>query len=244
MHAQTVLQLYRQSIDAGCNEPALAQIRAAYDLARQLFVGCYRPSEKAFCSHLVGTASALLRWGERSEMVVAGLLHSAYLYGEFGDRSRGLSAEKRQAVIQRVGKPAEALIEQYSTTTLESSFCRQDRLVADGGRRDVVVLKLADLLDECVDAGPLYSPDKQLEAGLPHDPAARNDVLELAEELIGEVARADFSRVFREIDACRIPRALTSPLQSFSTIEPGLPEFRISNTWWRMRRLPNRVYAR
>lgn len=244
MHAQTILQLYRQLIAAGYDDQALAQVRAAYELARQLFVGCYRPSEKPFCAHLVGTASALARWGERTEMVVAGMLHSAYLYGEFGDRTRGISPAKQQAVSLRVGQRAEALVERYTMTTQEGSFSELDRQSDDPSTRDVVVLKLADLFDECVNAGPLYSPLKTLTNGLPHDLASRGKVLTLAEEMIGEAARADFARAFQEIDSCQIPQVLINQHQAYYTAKPGVPELRISNTRRRILRITKRIYAR
>ena len=85
MHAQTNLQLYPQLIEAGWSEHDLARARAAHDLSCELFAGCYRPSNKAFIAHLVGTASALAAWGEPPDTVLAGLLHSSYLYGDFGD---------------------------------------------------------------------------------------------------------------------------------------------------------------
>lgn len=238
MHAQTILQLYSQLIEAGYDDPALAEVQAAYELARQLFVGCYRPSEKPFCAHLVGTASALARWGERKEMVLAGLLHSAYLYGEFGDRTRGITPAKRRIVCHNTCAGAEALVERYTTTDQQFSELAQS---GDVESRDVAVLKLADLFDECADAGPLYSRGKQLAEGLPHDRSARARVLQFAEQLIGPTAQADFDRVFHQIDACRVPDILVSDKLAFHKIQPGVPELRMSSTRRRLKRLASRL---
>ncbi len=243
MHNQTILQLYRQLIDASYDVQALAQVRAAYELARQLFAGCYRPSEKPFCAHLVGTASALARWGERIEMVVAGLLHSAYLYGEFGDRTRGISPAKKQLVIERVGKLAESLVAGYSAATNES-FHQFDGQSLDPDSRDAVVLKLADLFDECADAGPLFSPQKALFNGLPHDRNSRKLVLAVARDLVGQAAQDDFASVFQDIDSCRVPEVLLTQRQTYHTVQSGVPELRISNTRRRLLCLAKRFSPR
>jgi hypothetical protein len=240
MHAQTILQLYRQLIDAGYDDQRLTQVRAAYELARQLFVGCYRPSEKPFCAHLVGTASALARWGQSTEMVVAGLLHSAYLYGDFGDRSRGISSAKQLVVRRNVGPCAEALVELY-TESAERRFSFFDLPANDSCSRDIAVLKLADLFDECADAGPLYSPHKQLKDGLPHDATARRQVLALADAMLGTTAKADFVRVFEELDYCRIPEALVNQRVAYHTAQSGLPEMRISQMRRRLLRFAQRL---
>src|SRR5262249_32631574 len=75
MLPQTNLQLYRLMMEGGADEKSLAQVRAAYDLARRFFAGYHRPSHKPFLCHLVGTAGALTQWRQASHVVVAGLLH-------------------------------------------------------------------------------------------------------------------------------------------------------------------------
>ncbi|MEM8864816.1 MAG: hypothetical protein AAGF31_04650, partial [Planctomycetota bacterium] len=72
MLAQTNLQLYRQLLDAQWPDADLATTRAAYELARQLFVHCHRPSQKPFLCHLVGAASALVAWEKQQPLVWAG----------------------------------------------------------------------------------------------------------------------------------------------------------------------------
>jgi len=244
MLAQTNLQLYRQLLDIGYDDQSLAQVRAAYDLTRQLFIGSYRPSEKPFCAHLVGTASVLVCWGERTDMVVAGMLHSAYLYGEFGDRTRGISPAKQRALIARIGEQAQALVEQYSKAAQEARSCSLEQLAKDPQSRDIVVLKLADLLDECADAGPLYAPHKKLTNGLPHDRNARSKVLDLAEEMVGGMARANFATVFQEIDSCQLSPVLVNQKQASGTVASGVPELRISNMRRRILRLVKRSQIR
>jgi len=215
--AQTNLQLYRQLIEAGWSDAALGAIRESYDLVRELFVGCYRPSQKCFSAHLVGTASALAAWGEPQEMVIAGMLHSAYLFGEFGDATRGSSKKKRQLLRERIGVEAEEIIERYTHSDpmlLESPD-------AAGSDREVSVLRLADLCDECIDAGARYSPLKPLALGLPDDASGRPPLLSLAEKLVGPVAAENFRSVFAQHDRLKAPAALVVEDRAFHTVRAG-----------------------
>lgn len=234
MLAQTNLQLYRQMIDATCEDHELALVRAAYDLASELFVGCHRPSQKPFTCHLVGTASALFLWNEPVEMVTAGLLHSAYLYGAFGDGTRGITEAKRRTVRNRVGPGSEALIERYTrlsrTISLDLLSNPERRAELD---RDLVLLAFADLCGECCDAGPLYSPHKPLMFGLPGDQNARDCVVKVAAKMSGATAANHFRRVFSEIDSCRVRSSLVSTDKSYRTLTPGVVEMR--GSWFRQR---------
>lgn len=237
MLPQSNLQLYRALIAAGASEASLVQTRAAYDLARRLFVGAYRPSHKPFVCHLVGVAGALAEWEQGSDVIVAGLLHSAYLYGNFGDGTRGVTAAKRRVVRNRVGVAAEAYIEQYTKAAREQPL---SRIVADlqagSINRTVLLLKLADLCDECLDAGPRYSPAKPLEFGLPDDREARRTVLEILASLAGTDARDHLASVFAELDATTLPASLVTPDRSYHVLAPGVDELRRSRIRLRLRK--------
>ena len=101
----------------GYDEAAQAAVVSAYALAQRLFAGLHRASGEIFLAHLVGTASALVEARSRISVVVAGLLHSAYTHGEFGDGWRGITADKRAQVAAVVGNQCEALIAQYTEAT-------------------------------------------------------------------------------------------------------------------------------
>ena len=221
MHAQTNLQLYRQLIEAGWAERDLARVRAAHDLCCELFAGCYRPSNKTFIAHLVGTASALAAWGEPPDIVLAGLLHSAYLYGDFGDGTRGASSQKRQLLRDRVGEGAERLVHEYTTTDhLALQDCWQE--LKDTGsvnRQAAAIIRLADLCDECRDAGPLYCPAKPLAFGLPGDEGGRESVLILAEAMVGPTAVAAFQSGFESFDRLQPPAVLHSQASGFRALK-------------------------
>lgn len=62
----------------GYDAAELAALAEAYHLAHLLSDGGYRPCGRPFVNHLAGTASVLLRYGFRIELVAAALLHAAY----------------------------------------------------------------------------------------------------------------------------------------------------------------------
>lgn len=221
MHAQTNLQLYRQLIEAGWSEPDLARVRAAHDLSSELFAGCYRPSNKAFIAHLVGTASALAAWGEPPDTVLAGLLHSSYLYGDFGDGTWGVNAQKRRLLRDRVGEDAERLVNEYTSTdhlVLEDCW-KELGETGSVSRREFAVIRLADLCDECSDAGPLYTPAKPLAFGLPANEAGREPLLQLAAALAGPPAVSDFQACFETFDQLQPPAVLHSRASGFRALK-------------------------
>ena len=99
---QTNLQLYRELIRRQTPESDLARVRAAYDASRSLVGNCFRPNHKPFLCHLVGTAGALATWGKPIDVVIAGLLHGVYKFGQFNDGERGPSPRRRDWLRQRV----------------------------------------------------------------------------------------------------------------------------------------------
>ena len=221
MLAQTNLQLYRQLIDAGWGPSDLALVREAYDLSRELFAGCFRPNHKAFICHLTGTASALASWGASAEQVAAGLLHSSYLYGDFGDGTWGLNGAKRKLLRARMGSKVEGLVEEYTRTDhlvlQEVAEARETGQAVQN--RDAAQIRLADLCDECLDGGPCYSPDKPLAFGLPARREGRDAVLHLAGALVGPVAVAQFQASFELFDTLHLPADLHSPDLSFHALK-------------------------
>jgi hypothetical protein len=216
MLPQTNLQLYRVMIAVGASEVALTQVRAAYDLARRLFVGCYRPSHKPFICHLVGAAGALATWKQRPDLIAAGLLHSAYMFGDFREGTRGVTSAKRRFVKKHVGAGAEALVAKYSEHSWNQSLDECLAAARNGTcDSDALLLKLADLCDECLDSGPLFSPVKPLEYNLPHDAAAREMAAELAGVLAGPAARSHLAVVLETSCRTAVPAALVTADRSF-----------------------------
>jgi len=158
-YAQTNLQLYRQLAADGCAAPDLGTVAAAYELGLRLFPGTYRGSGKPFLAHLVGTASVLASLRARTPLVVTGLLHAVYTHGEFGNGWRGISDRKRAEVRRAVGEEVEELIAAYTRLrwphgTASVVRNRLDTLTAV--ERDVLLVRLANELEDLLDLGILY----------------------------------------------------------------------------------------
>jgi hypothetical protein len=142
--AQTIVQLLEQLEHRPLEERQ--RVRVGYTLATQLFAGRYRACGRPFVSHLIGTASALDKEGASIDMVLAGLLHAAYEQGEF---PRGV--DRRARLREAIGVGAEALVHRYQH--FDTARVPDDISEAE---RDVVVLRIANELDECGDRGMRY----------------------------------------------------------------------------------------
>ncbi len=241
MLPQTNLQLYRVLMERGVCAADLAAVRRAYDLARELFSRSYRPSHKPFVAHLVGVAGALGAWDEPIETVLAGLLHSAYLYGDFGDGLRSAAEPRRRIVRSLVGEPAESLIEHYTRLT----WSRPASEYVDAARRGeldraLVVMKLADVCDECADGGLRYAVGKPLAFDLADD---RQSFFAAVGSLIGGPARAMVEQLVADGDRINPPAALRSVDRSFHSVT-GLGETRRSWGAMRWRRITQRLRSR
>lgn len=206
MLAQTNLQLYGQMLAAGWADESLTRARSAYDLARSLFGDAFRPSHKPFVCHLVGTASAALRWNAAEPVVLAGLVHSAYLFGDFGDGDRGPTPRRRRYLVETIGTTAEALVFHYSEGSNPAD--------------DVQILRLADRFDELADGGPRVARCKAVE-GVGNQQEARQQCLDDATKLVGTRAAEEFREAFSVLDAMAIPSGLLTQDRAFHRIQPG-----------------------
>jgi GT2 family glycosyltransferase len=206
VYAQTNLQLYNQLIAAGRADDELRLVRDAYELALPLFAGHFRGTGKPFLAHLIGVASVLAAHDRPIETVAAGLLHSVYDFGEFGDGTRGISPRKRRQVRLAVGEPVERLIAKYAAMpwglpALADLEPRANLLAAD--EITALEIKVADVLDDHFDRGLEYAPSKKLVNG-----KATND------QWIEALARA--------IKAAGRP-AMAAELESIATIGGPIP---------------------
>lgn len=164
MIAQTNIQLYNQLCRQGRSLAELTRVHAAYELAVQLFAGQYRANGKPFVAHLAGTASVLACFEQPTTVVAAGLLHSAFEFGDFGDGRHGLTTARRQRLKAVVGEESADLIAQYYVLTRREARkqAREDDLAGfSPARIAVLVMHLADTVEEYVDGGIRYAPDKE-----------------------------------------------------------------------------------
>jgi (p)ppGpp synthase/HD superfamily hydrolase len=158
-YAQTNLQLYAQMFRADYGENDVDRVRAAYEFTLPLFSGAYRGSGKPFIAHLVGTASILASVRARPPVVAAGLLHAVYASGEFGNGWGGEAPWKRARLADAVGAEIEDLVTGYTTLrwnaqTIPVVHGRLDTM--DGRERDVLLVRLANELEDHLDLGVLY----------------------------------------------------------------------------------------
>ena len=135
-------------------------------------------------------------------MIASGLLHSAYLYGQFGDKDSGATSTRRQYVKEKVGNAAEALI--YTYTSEKGS----NPLTSDN--RDFLILSLADLYDELLDLGSVYAPTKAIqELSDESDTAA---VVRTASMAVNPEVGLQFESAIRRAKQESVPDCLTLSL--------------------------------
>jgi hypothetical protein len=152
--AQTNVQLCRQLLERGWSDDDLALMRSAYELAMQLYSGQFRANGKTQIAHHVGVASALATAGERHALVVAGMVHSAYFVGEFGNGRFAVNPDKRARLRSVVGPEIETLVHNYTelawnVDSLQDLTYAHERSSAT---RDAVAMRLANEVDEHSDA--------------------------------------------------------------------------------------------
>ena len=199
-YAQTNIQLFNQLVRLGWNGADLESVISAYELAASLVTGRFRPSGKTFLAHLVGTSSILAALPSPPSLVIAGLLHAAYSAGDFGDGTPGVSEAKRERVRSAAGSEAEEWVHRYQAFPWTDQTIRTTSGGLDAmseAQRGVVLMRLANELEEFLDRGILYCGDRKRRALTdPHrcrlmiDVARRLGYPALSEELARSVAEA------------------------------------------------------
>ncbi len=157
--AQTNIQIYNQMKLLEYDDRDIEKVRCAYVLAMRLFSGQFRANEKPQLAHLIGVASILAAQKAKGHIVAAGMLHSAYSHGEWGDSLRGRTDTKASEIRNAVGKDAEALVSCYQSQRYTTEHIRSLRGKFDTLselERDALLVELADVLEEFVDSGIKY----------------------------------------------------------------------------------------
>jgi len=157
--AQTNIQLINQLWVSGYPAGEIDSVVTSYEVAMRLFTGLFRASGKTFIAHLVGTASILGSLRASSNLIAAGLLHAAYASGDFGDGRRGVTDAKRAWMRSVVGNEIEAYVAGYSNLnwSAHAPAAILEGIDALGPfDREVLLMRLANELEECLDLGILY----------------------------------------------------------------------------------------
>ena len=209
---QTNIQLYRELRRYGYSPADLALVRRAYDLALRYSTCAYRPSGKPNLDHLVGTAGILVSLQVPAEIVAAGLLHSIYAYGDFGHAQKGVSSAKRNLLQDEIGPEVEAYLVRYAM--LEWNYQTVPTIcdsleTLDATDRVVVLIRLADRLEDHLDLGVLYCPNAEdrvrgIESEAPL-------IVEMGRRLGYPRLAAAFETVSAQVTSARVPKELRNP---------------------------------
>lgn len=154
--AQTNLQLYQDLLGADYGREQVQSVHLAYHLALPLFAGQIRPEGRPFVCHLVGVASILAMLRAAPATVMAGLLHSAFTHGDFGNGMGEFSTRSREAVRRVVGPDVEGLVAAYARQRFDAASVRQwaaDAPSMEADLRQIVVIRLANALEDALDGG-------------------------------------------------------------------------------------------
>ena len=148
--AQTNLQLYAQMMELGYGVDALDLANRAYLFAARATAGILRGSGKPFACHLAGTASAVA--GERLDAtaIAASLLHAMY-QDRIPVPGADSAAKRRSRLLDGFGAGVESLVHEYHA--FESAGLEGLPAAEVSGRRTIVIMRLADELDDLVDHG-------------------------------------------------------------------------------------------
>jgi hypothetical protein len=164
--AQTNMQLCRQLVANGWSDDDLRALRATYELAMLVFSAQFRSNGKTQLAHHVGVASALAAHDVGNEVVLAGLVHSTYFFGDFGDGRPGPFRENRRRLTAVVGAEVEELVHDYCQLEWTAAGIRA--LIAAPSPqpsriRDLVAMRLANEIDEYTDAASRFTADEHPE---------------------------------------------------------------------------------
>lgn len=209
-YAQTISQLYGQLRRNGYSVADMCRIRDAYELAMELFSGCFQPSGKLLIAHVVGTASILASLRLPVEVIAAGLLHNLYQNGDFRDGRRNITNARRARVQRVVGKDVEQYVARFATLPWNSqaiSIIRERPYELEPIDHQTVLLRLADRLEHLLDLDPLYSNEVSRRVYVDRGPTA----IDIATQLGFATLAMDLRQALYENQHARIPAELRIP---------------------------------
>jgi|GEM_PF-511957 len=157
---QTRSGLLDMAIEHGYQAAELALLSNAYFIAQALMTGRYRSCGRPFINHLAGTASVLLRYDFRIEIVMAGLLHAAYTHCPAHPEGKQAA---REDVCNKLGgedNKVERLVRGYTLRGMKS--LKNQVVVTDAGQTtifdaEVQMIALANEIDMYLSGETRYS---------------------------------------------------------------------------------------
>ena len=197
-YALTYQQLIRQALRQGFSEPDLVRLRTGYDLALRLTDGLYRKQMVPFVCHLVRTASILMHETRDLTPILASMLHAVcFLHVFAGSTRRGPRHSDRQLLRDTLGNEVEQLIRDYSQFQFgpsEAIHWVNTSHQLDSRIRQLLIMRLADELEDHLDAAEAFVPRGKFRAGDSHygrefvDLARRLGLVELATDFEEAIA--------------------------------------------------------
>jgi GT2 family glycosyltransferase len=121
--AQDRCALREQAMERGYGESEVRALDWVADFATSLFDGLYRPDGRPFLNHVIGTASALVRYELELDIVLAGLLHAAFTH-----RPARMTETQLTAALSRFPKTARVIHAQPATRAF---LAKDDAILAD-----------------------------------------------------------------------------------------------------------------
>jgi hypothetical protein len=193
----------------------------------------------------VGTCSALLQWNQPIDLAIAGLLHSAYLYGNFQDGDRGATVRRRTWLQSQIGDQAEMSIFAYTELRKTPLDINNSRCASscDPVMQAIDILKLADLLDELSDCGAMYTPNKKMDGIEIANASHQCQLVEFVESRIGPGAANDFRRLFEEMVLFPPLPCLIGVESSFGRNEHPIKTVSRSKVGRAFRRLSRKIFV-
>jgi (p)ppGpp synthase/HD superfamily hydrolase len=255
-YAQTNVQLFNQLQSEGYSKKDRERVREAYDFAMHLFTGLFLPSGKAFIDHLVGTASILASLHRPVEVVIAGLIHAAYLHGDFGGTTKGISEAKRKQVRGALGEAIEEYVVKYDHLLWTAPKIRtvHDNLAdLDPVDREVLLMRLSNELEHQLDLGGMYfaESEKEQEGHQRYMKSYVPMLMSMAERLGFSSLAAEMGLAFNNTISAHVPVVpwIRSKHQVAYLVVPKSYRERFSATFWRKvsdshrfwSRIPNRM---
>jgi (p)ppGpp synthase/HD superfamily hydrolase len=210
-YAITYQQLIRQAVRQGFPESDLSRLRTGYDLALRLTDGLYRKQMVPFICHLVRTASIVMHETSDLSPILASMLHAVCFLHVFSDSTRrGPRASDRHLLRDTLGDDVEGLIRDYSQFRFgaaEASHWANPAHIPDARTRQLLIMRLADELEDHLDAAEAFVPKGRFRSGDPH---YGQEFVALARRLGLEALANDFQEALEISQNTRLPESLLS----------------------------------
>jgi hypothetical protein len=161
--AQSTVRLFEQLRYRDLPESDLQRVRAACAAALELFAGRMHACGKPYVAHCTGAAGILVALGAEADLIIAGLLHGAYRWGDFGPW-RVLLPLQRRHLRRRFGARVEQYVFAFFTMPWGTGAVRGlvgDLAGLDPLRRAVVLMRLVSDLDSLRGRSHLYRADAE-----------------------------------------------------------------------------------